>query len=71
VATVFEAARDSLALGIYPVPVKPGAKRPSCGENWQDLRLTVDELQSYFDNGQNIGWLLGIAPRFIADIDFD
>ena len=70
-ATVFEAARDSLALGIYPVPVKPGAKRPSCGENWQDLRLTVDELQSYFDNGQNIGWLLGIAPRFIADIDFD
>jgi predicted P-loop ATPase len=69
--TVFDAARDSLALGIYPVPIKPGAKKPSCGDGWQDLRLTVDDLQSYFDNGQNIGWLLGIAPKFIADIDFD
>lgn len=70
-ATIFEAARDSLALGIYPIPVKPGAKRPATGDNWQELRLTVDDLQGQFEDGKNIGWLLGVAPTFIADIDFD
>src|SRR5271167_121660 len=68
--TTFDAARDSLALDIYPIPIKPGAKKPML-DGWQDLRLTVDELQQHFDNGQNIGWLLGIAPKFVADVDFD
>ena len=68
--TTFDAARDSLALGIYPISIKPGVKKP-VNNNWQDLRLTIDDLQEHFDNGQNIGWLLGIAPRFIADVNFD
>lgn len=68
--SVFDAALATLALSIYPVPVKPGAKRPPMTE-WQKLRLTADDLQEHFSNGSNIGWLLGIFPRPIADVDLD
>src|SRR5216684_3336864 len=69
-ASVLNAAKDSLAQNIYPVPVKPGTKEPPM-KSWQNLRLTVDDLQEHFSNGNNIGWLTGILPRPIADADLD
>jgi hypothetical protein len=69
-STVFTAARDSLALSIYPVPVRPGAKDINI-KNWPDLRIELDDLEKHFGNGENIGWLLGIKPRPIADVDLD
>jgi len=71
VSKIFNAARDSLALGIWPLPIKPGEKRPSLGNDWQSARLTIDDLQEHFEDGKNLGWLLGIGPSFIADVDFD
>lgn len=68
---VLKAARDSLALSIYSIPIKPGAKQPALGEKWQDVRLELDDLEKHFGNGENIGWLLGISPRHIADVDLD
>jgi hypothetical protein len=68
--TVFTAARDSLALSIYSVPVRPGAKDINI-KNWPDLRIELDDLEKYFGNGENIGWLTGIEPRPIADTDLD
>lgn len=69
--SVLSAVRDSLALSIYSVPVKIGAKKPCCGDNWQDARFKVDELKERFGNGENFGWLLGIKPRPIVDVDLD
>ena len=68
--TVLDAARDSLALSIYPVPILPGTKHPPM-KKWEDLRLNIDDLQDHFSNGNNLGWLLGLPPRPIADVDLD
>jgi predicted P-loop ATPase len=70
VSSTLEAARATLALDIYPVPIKPGMKRPPM-RGWQNCRLTVDDLQEHFSNGNGLGWLLGIKPRPIADVDID
>lgn len=70
VSSTLEAAREALALDIYPVPIKPGMKRPPM-RGWQNCRLSVDDLQEHFSNGNGLGWLLGIKPRPIADVDID
>lgn len=69
-SAILDAARETLALGIYPVPVKAGTKKP-VGTGWGEKRLTIDELAQYFSNGNGLGWLLGIKPRPIADVDLD
>src|SRR5262245_60094054 len=53
------------------VPVPHGAKRPILQE-WQNLRLTVEDLPTYF-NGQpqNIGVLLGAPSGHLLDVDLD
>jgi Bifunctional DNA primase/polymerase, N-terminal/Domain of unknown function (DUF927) len=67
---MLDAARDTLALGIWPVPIKPGEKRPPM-LGWQNLRLSIDDLPKHFSNGNGLGWLLGVKPRPIADVDVD
>ena len=69
-SAILDAALESLALDIYPVPIKTGTKEPPM-TGWTNLRLTVDDLPSYFSNGNQIGWLLGIPPFPVADVDFD
>jgi predicted P-loop ATPase len=68
--TILEAARATLALNIFPLPVKAHTKRPPMS-GWQNLRLTVDDLPEHFSNGNGLGWLLGIEPRPIGDVDID
>jgi hypothetical protein len=70
VSTTLEAALETLGLNIYPVPILPGTKRPPMA-GWQNLRLTADDLEKHFGNGNGLGWLLGIEPRPIADVDAD
>jgi len=69
-AAIIDAARETLALDIYPVPVKVGTKRPPM-RDWPNLRVTLETVPEHFSNGSNIGWLLGITPRPIADVDLD
>jgi hypothetical protein len=69
-AAIVEAARATLALNIYPVPILPGTKRPPMTA-WQNLRLGLDDLEQHFSDGYGLGWQLGITPRPIADVDLD
>ena len=57
--TILAAARATLALDIFPLPVKARTKRPPMS-GWQNLRLTVDDLPEHFVDGNGLGWLLGI-----------
>lgn len=54
----------------WPIPVHPRSKQP-VGEKWQYQRLTLPDLPSKFHNGSNLGVLLGIGPRPLADVDCD
>ena len=70
---ILEAAIDACKLGIYPVPVETQHKRPAAflGKKWQDLRITEKTAPRYFRNGYGLGWMDGIAPFHLADLDID
>lgn len=59
-----------LAMDIYPIPVGVRSKVP-IGDGWQNQRLTVDDLDEKFSNGQNIGIMPGIPPAYLFDLDAD
>jgi hypothetical protein len=63
-------ARASLRKGRYPVPIPPRSKRPTL-EKWPNLRLTEQQLQDYFGENDNIGWLCGEPNGNLADVDLD
>ncbi len=66
--SVIEAARALTQRGFYVVPIPSGSNHPVLSE-WQNLRLTQDELESYFADAENIGVLL--SPSGLADVDLD
>jgi hypothetical protein len=56
-------------LGMYVIPIPPGTKKPVLDE-WQDLRLSIDELSTLFgDAAYNVAMILGIDN--LADVDAD
>lgn len=59
-----------LARGWKVVPIPKGTKAPLL-PRWQELRLTADELPQHFNNGQNIGVLLGEPSGNLTDVDLD
>lgn len=54
--------------GYLIIPIKPGHKRPALSE-WQNARLTGDDLSNYPNNG--IGVLCGQGDQPVAAIDID
>ena len=45
---------------------------PSCGRGWEQLRLTEDDVETHFNNGEtNIGVILGPPSGGLVDIDLD
>ena len=69
--TVQEAAKAYIQRGWYPVPV-PYMQKGSRLHGWQNLRLTLDDIPSYFkDEQQNIGVILGDPSGGLVDIDLD
>jgi hypothetical protein len=46
------------SLGWMPIPLTQGSKNPN-RKGWQKERWARDELPNCFNNGQNIGLLLG------------
>lgn len=74
--TPYELARDYLARGLAVLPVEYKGKRPSHNgkllTGWQHLRLTADDLSTYFNgHAQNIGVVLGEASGRVVDADLD
>src|SRR4029077_5456865 len=67
-SSVPEAARAYTQRGLYVVPIPRGNNHPVLNE-WQNLRLTLDDLESYFADAEGIGILL--SPSGLADVDLD
>jgi len=65
-----EAALDYLPRGWMPIPIPQGSKNPN-RKGWQKERWTRDELSTCFNNGQNIGLLLGEPSGGLVDVDLD
>src|SRR3954453_23468297 len=67
--TPSEGARSWIERGFHPIPVPHATKKPVL-QGWQKLRISLDEIGTYF-NGQpqNIGILLGEFGA--ADMDLD
>ncbi len=64
------AARAYIKRGWSPVPLQEGTKRPGL-ERWTELRVKLDEVDEYFDGGDNIGILTGEPSGGLTDIDLD
>src|SRR5215213_1284336 len=69
-SNALEAALDYLSRGWMPVPIPHGSKKPNLKE-WQKLRLSREDVPRYFNNGQNVGVLLGEPSGGLVDIDID
>lgn len=66
-----EAARTYTQCGLSVIPIPYQQKSPGF-RNWQQLRLTADDIDQYFNEGQqNIGVLLGEPSGWLIDIDLD
>lgn len=52
------------------IPLPPRSKKP-IGDEWQNWRLTADEIDLAFDDSQNIGVLLGAPSDGLVDVDLD
>ncbi len=64
-------ARRYLQRGWQIIPIPAGRKQPVIKE-WQNLRLTEDDLPAYFSDGPiNFGVLLGDPSGGLVDIDLD
>jgi len=59
-----------LSRGWKVVPIPKGSKAPIM-PRWQELRLTAEDLPRYFNNGQNVGVLLGEPSGNLTDVDLD
>ena len=63
-----EAARALTQRGFYVVPIPSGNNHPIVAR-WQNLQLTLDDLELHFADTDNVGILL--APSGLADVDLD
>jgi hypothetical protein len=63
-------ARNFLARGWTPVPVKHGEKKP-VGEGWQQRRVIEADLPRLFTGDGNLGLLTGKLSGGLVDIDLD
>jgi hypothetical protein len=57
-----KAARWYIGKGFTVVPVPVGEKNPG-RDGWESLRITLEEVPQYFNNGQNIGLHNGEPSR--------
>ncbi len=69
-SSLLETAQDYAKRSWAPIPVPRGSKAPGV-PGWQNLRLTLKDLPRYFNNGKNIGVLLGEPSGGLCDVDLD
>jgi len=70
-STPIDIAKDYISRGWSPIPIPHKAKGP-IGKNWQRLKVTLENVTSHFNGGeQNIGVHLGAKSGGLTDIDFD
>ncbi len=59
-----------IRLGAAPIPVPAGEKNPG-RVGWESLRITEEEIPTYWTNGQNVGVLCGEPSGWRVDVDLD
>jgi hypothetical protein len=64
------AAAALIRRGVAVIPVPTGEKNPA-REGWKALRITEEEIPSYWTNGQNVGLLCGAPSGGRVDVDLD
>lgn len=69
-STILIAAREALARGYQPVPIRKGSKAPA-GAGWTHRRLTVEELDDEFIGVESLGLITGEASNGLVDVDLD
>jgi hypothetical protein len=69
-----EARRRAVARyierGGAVIPVPRGSKDPGRDE-WQNMRITAEDVPRYWTNGQNVGLLTGEPSGWLVDVDLD
>jgi hypothetical protein len=65
-----DCALDYLSQGWMPIAIPRGSKNPN-RKGWQKERWAIDDLPRCFNNGQNIGLLLGEPSSGLVDVDLD
>ena len=68
--TTKKQARKYIQRGWSVIPVPRGAKGPVADE-WQHLRINVEQVGEFFTEDSNIGVLLGEPSNGLADADMD
>ncbi len=53
------------------VPIKARDKKPAVSSNWQNMRLTLEQLKPMLNEDSNLGVLLGGPSNGLVDVDLD
>lgn len=64
-------AKDWLSLGILPVPLARGSKKPIGGKGWNKMRVKEESIDRFFYRGYNVGGLWGEPSGWVIDVDLD
>ncbi len=59
-----------MRAGLSPIPVPAGEKNPN-RPGWQNERWAIEDIPKLWNNGQNIGLLLGEPSGGLVDVDLD
>ncbi len=65
-----KAAARYIERGWAPVPIPARQKGPRISD-WQHLRLGLEDIPRYFNNGQNVGIINGKASGGLVTVDLD
>jgi hypothetical protein len=65
-----KAAARYIERGWAPVPIPARQKGPRISD-WQRLRLRLEDVPRYFNNGQNVGIINGKASGGLVTVDLD
>src|SRR5215212_925168 len=65
-----QAAKRYMGEGLATIPVPAGEKNPN-RPSWQHERHAVEAITALWNNGQNIGVLLGEPSGGLIDVDLD
>ena len=65
-----KAAARYIERGWAPVPIPARQKGPRISD-WQRLRIGLEDVPRYFNNGQNVGIITGKASGWLVTADLD
>lgn len=67
---IHQAAHQYVEMGWSILPLEPGRKNPTASD-WTAMRLGRNDIAAQFDDGDNIGILLGEPSGHLVDTDLE